>query len=353
MNGYKIKFNGIDRLYKVYKNELSRAAEEVWQEGKILLGKKLKNLENRIAKKYKRTYAVGVGSATDGIYFALRSLGLSKNNLIFCPVLSYVATAGAIKRLGCKPYFLDVDKNGNIGEINYNKIPNAIVYVNLFGNVADYTRIKEYCNKNKVLLIEDAAQSQGAVYKDILSGKMGDVSIFSFDPMKNMPSFGSGGMVLTDSKEVYENLLSLRRHGIYNQNFDYGYNSVIPEDHAAQLNILLEHYDEMQKDRERVANRYFKNLSNINFIKSDIQNKSSYHKLIILVEDRDNLKKYLNDNSIETKIHYNEILDKTKKGYYKIAENFCLKSLSLPIYPFLLNEEIDYICERINKFYGI
>ena len=228
-----------------------------------------------------------------------------------------------------------------------------MVYVNLYGNPADYDRIKSYCEKNQIILIEDAAQSQGAYYGDIPSGSMGDVSVFSFDPMKNMPSFGSGGMVLTDNKEICERVISLRRHAVKSADFDYGYNSVISEDHAGQLNVLLNHYDELQKDRERVAHRYYNNLPNKTFIKGDANNRSSHHKLVMLADNRDVLKEYLEQQGVETKIHYSQILDPVNTGLYPVAESICRQAISLPVYPFLQNEEIDYICEKIEDFYGI
>jgi dTDP-4-amino-4,6-dideoxygalactose transaminase len=182
---------------------------------------------------------------------------------------------------------------------------------------------------------------------------MGDISVFSFDPMKNMPSFGSGGMVLTDNKDICERVTSLRRHAIKSLDFNHGYNSVISEDHAGQLNVLLDHYDELQRDRERVANRYYSNLSNKTFVRGDENNRSSHHKLVMLSDNRDRLKQYLEEQGIETKIHYSEILDPVNIGLYPMAEYITQKAISLPIYPFLKNEEIDYICEKIEDFYGI
>ena len=353
MNGYKIKFNGLDRLYSRYKTEFDGIAQKSWQLGQAILGEETRKLEDNIAKKYSRQYAVAVGSATDGLYFALRAAGIRPEHKVFCPVLSYVATAGAIRRIGSKIKFIDTDSSGNIGNFSHEKTPDAVVYVNLYGNPADYNRIKSYCEKNQIILIEDAAQSQGAYYRDMPSGSMGDVSIFSFDPMKNMPSFGSGGMVLTDNKDIYDRVISLRRHAIKSTDFDYGYNSVISEDHAGQLNVLLDQYDELQRDRERVAHRYYNNLPNKTFIKGDENNRSSYHKQVMLTDNRDQLKEHLEQQGIETKIHYSEILDTVNTGLYPMAENICQQAISLPIYPFLQNEEIDYICKHIKDFYGI
>jgi len=353
MNGYKIKFNGLDRLYSRYNIEFDAMAKKAWKSGRAILGEQNIKLEQNMAKKYGRRYAVAVGSATDGVYFALRASGIGRGNKVFCPVLSYVATAGAIRRAGSEIRFIDTDGSGNIGHFPFGEIPDALVYVNLYGNTADYDRIRSFCQSNNIVLIEDAAQSQGAWYRNIPSGAMGDVSVFSFDPMKNMPSFGSGGMLLTDDEQVCRRVISLRRHAVNSADFDHGYNSVISEDHAGQLNVLLDHYDELQMDRERVALRYYANLPDKIFVRGDEKNKSSHHKLVMLSERRDELKEHLEQQGIETKIHYAEILDPANLGFYPVAENICRGALSMPIYPFLGDDEIDYICDKIEDFYGV
>ena len=350
MSGYKIKFNGVDRLYNDYSWRLTSRAKAVWQSGDVLQGKYLAQLEKEMAKKYNRKYAVGVASATDGLYFALKSLGIQETDSVVCPVLSYVATAGAIKRLGSNIHFVDTDENGNIGEWGIMGLPKAVLYVNLFGNLADYDRLRNYCDAHNIPLIEDAAQSQGAYYGKTPSGKLGDVSVFSFDPMKNMPSFGSGGMVLTDSKEVYEKIKSLRRHGL-NSDMPYGYNSLIPEDHSHQLLLILRKFDRLQKKREKVFKRYMNNLPNAELMATRPNTRSSYHKLVLLSDHRDLLRKHLEANGIETKIHYKSTLDVDNR--YRNAEKICARALSLPIYPHLKNEEVDFICEKINNFYGL
>ena len=349
MTGYKIKFNGVDRLYADFSWRLTRRAKAVWESGSFLQGKYLQELEQQIAKKYKRKYAVGVGSATDGLYFAMRAVGLSKDSTIVCPVFSYVATAGAIKRLGSEIHYIDTAINGNIGDWQGHGLPDAVVYVNMFGNPAAYERLRKYCDTHHIPLIEDAAQSQGAMYGKIPSGAMGDVSVFSFDPMKNMPSFGGGGMLLTDSKEIRDTTISLRRHGISGNAKD-GYNSLISEDHANQLLLLLKKFDRLQAMREKVCRRYMKNIPEVQILCAGPNTKSSHHKLVILNDRRDDLKAYLETKGIQTKIHYQKTLDAEHVGQYPNAEKICAKALSLPMYPHLKMKEVDYICDRIKEF---
>ena len=352
MTGYKIKFNGIDRLYNEYSWRLTRRAKQVWESGNVLQGKYLEQFEKELAKTYKRKYAVAVANATDGLYFALRCANITNNDTVICPALSYVATSGAIKRIGCNIDFVDTDKNGNIDvlKISNMEMPKALLYVNLFGNVAEYETLRKICDKRGIVLIEDAAQSQGAKYKNKLSGSLGDLSVFSFDPMKNMPSFGGGGAVLTDDKDYYKLLRSLRRHG-YDSNLEYGYNSLLSDDHANQLLFLLSKFDKLQKLRKKVFEQYKKNLPQFHFVTTENNHESSYHKLVLLVEKRDELKQYLDSEGIETKIHYTKTLE--PKESFPGAENFCKKALRLPIYPFLKTDEIDSICKKIKKFYNV
>ena len=129
MSGYEIKFSGVDRLYDAYSWRLTRRAKKVWKSGQVLQGQYLKELETKIAKKYKRKFAVGVASATDGLYFAMKVLGIQKGHTVMCPVLSYIATAGAIRRTGADIQYVDTNRFGNIGDLEYKEKPNAVLYV--------------------------------------------------------------------------------------------------------------------------------------------------------------------------------------------------------------------------------
>ena len=157
---------------------------------------------------------------------------------------------------------------------------------------------------------------------------------------------------MTDNEDYYKLLKSLRRHG-FDSNLKYGYNSLLSDDHANQLSFLLSKFEKLQKLRKKVFEKYKKNLPQFNFVTTERNHVSSYHKLVILVEKRDELKTYLAQNGIETKIHYPKILDAINIGQYPNAEKICSQALSLPIYPHLKMKEVDYVCERIKKFYGI
>jgi dTDP-4-amino-4,6-dideoxygalactose transaminase len=144
----------------------------------------------------------------------------------------------------------------------------------------------------------------------------------------------------------------MRRHG-FGSNLPYGYNSLISEDHANQLLFVLSKFDKLQKMRGKIYARYKKNLSNYNIIEKKDGTEPSYHKLVLLTDRRNELKDYLEKYGIETKIHYKNTLDEKNIVHYPNAKRLCRQALSLPIYPFLKNNEIDYICEKIQEFQNV
>ena len=161
MSGYRIKFNGVEKIYDSYSWRIARRAKEVWRSGSFISsrhieGSYLDKFEKATAKYATRKFGIAVGSGTDALYFALRAMGIGPGKTVLCPAISYLATAEAIKRTGATIQFVDVDENGLMGDIPMMGLPSAVVYVNLFGNLADYDRLKNYCDKHRIPLIEDA-----------------------------------------------------------------------------------------------------------------------------------------------------------------------------------------------------
>ena len=151
MNDYKIKFNGIDRIYDSYSWRITRKAKEVWKSGSMVTSRHTEKsfldcFEKSVAKFTSRKYAIAVGSGTDALYFALKAKGIGTGSVVLCPAVSYLATAEAIKRTGATIQFIDVDRKGLMASMPTIGLPNAVVYVNLFGNIADYDRLRKYCD---------------------------------------------------------------------------------------------------------------------------------------------------------------------------------------------------------------
>ena len=359
-----IKFGGVDRIYDAYSWRITRRAKEVWKSGSVVSsrhteGSFLSKFEKSVAKFTKRKYAIAVGSGTDALYFALRAKGIGPGSNVLCPAVSYLATAEAIKRTGATITFVDVDRKGLIANMPISILPDALVYVNLFGNLADYDRLREYCDKHKIPLIEDAAQSLGSIYKKVPSGKLGDISSLSFAPSKPLPCFGNGGMVLTDNQEEADFIRSLRYHAVGTGKLEYGYNSCLSNDHANVLNFLLSKYKGLLSKSKKVREWYTKKLDDIGIssIESNSDTTSNNHKLVIRAQDRDGLKVFLDSKGVQTQVHYPQPMSKMKMfdtgQQMPNAERFCQDVLSLPIHPFIKKSEVLTVCDLIKEYYGI
>lgn len=364
MNGYKIKFNGTDRIYQSFSWRITRRAKAVWETGNHISsrhneGSVLDSFEKSVAKFTKRKYAIAVGSGTDALYFCLKAKGIGPDSTVLCPAISYFATAEAIKRTGANIQFVDVDSRGLIGQIPNVGLPSALVYVNLFGNVADYERLRKYCDRFKIPLIEDAAQSLGSYYKKMPSGSLGDMSALSFAPSKPLPCFGNGGMVLTDSEKERDIVRGLRYHAVGTGKLQYGYNSCLSNDHANILNFLLGKYNGLLAKTKKVRKWYDDKLLDmgITSIQTGNNTKSNNHKLVIRAQDRDGLKSFLESKGIQTQVHYGQPMHKMAMfdsgQYLPGAEKFCENVLSLPIHPYLKKSEVIYVCKCIGEYYGL
>ena len=359
-----IKFGGLDRIYDAYSWRITRRAKEVWRTGNVVSSKHstgsfLDKFETAVAKFTKRKYAVAVGSGTDALYFALKAKGIGPGSNVLCPAVSYLATAEAIKRTGATINFVDVDRKGLISKLPVPVLPDALVYVNLFGNLADYDRLKQYCDKYKIPLIEDAAQSLGSYHGKTPSGKLGDVSTLSFAPSKPLPCFGNGGMVLTDNESERDLVRSLRYHAVGTGKLSYGYNSCLSNDHANVLNFLLSKYKSLLDRSKKVRKWYTSKLDDmgISSIETGTNTTSNNHKFVIRTLDRDGLKAFLESKGVQTQIHYSQPMSKMKMfdtgQEMPNAEKFCEDVLSLPIHPFLKKSEVLYVCELIKEYYGL
>jgi dTDP-4-amino-4,6-dideoxygalactose transaminase len=241
----------------------------------------------------------------------------------------------------------------------------AILAVHLFGQTLPINRIEEIVRKNNLILIEDAAQSLGATYKNRPAGSMGLASCFSFDPTKIIGAFGNGGVILTDDEILYERAKKLNYHGKNLKNGEFeslGFNSRLATSQAALLNLQFEWLDGWIVRRNEIANLYKQKLKKIREIEvPNIREGCNhiFHKYVIKTKERDKLNKFLSEKGINTKIHYNKAIYeyevfKNKKfisNNLPIVNQVKQKVLSLPIYPELTKKEVLYVCEKIKNFY--
>lgn len=372
----RIPFFGVDRQYNNLRSEILNATDQVYKSGQVLDGTYVKQFEQTIAKMTERRYACAVGSCTQALIFALRSVDneyfRGRRNKILIPAQSFIATLNSVLEAGFDPVFCDVD--AQTGLIDINRVPvatseiAAVMYVNLFGNVADQERLSSYINmfsEEKIPVIEDAAQSFGAHYRGVPSGKLGDASCLSFDPTKNLNNYGSGGMILTDDPSVWELVNDYRDNGKFNDNIQSGTNSKMSEADCAQMLVKLKYFDQWQLRRREIAEYYSEELDGLVGIPIiDPNVEPAWSKYVIHTINRTELVHSLDAAGIETRINYTIPLHQTSVSFgyvpfddsdlgpLEAAERFSHTCLSLPIYPELEDYEVEYVVDVIKQNIG-
>jgi dTDP-4-amino-4,6-dideoxygalactose transaminase len=369
MSGSQIPFFGIDRQYRFLRDEILDAADQVYQSGRVLDGAYTELFEGSMARRCHRQYAVAVNSATQGLIFAQQTC-IPRDSRVLIPTLSFAASINSVLYAGNTPVFCDTD---NHALIDLESMDTALVgagigcimYANLFGHVVDYDRFRiltEFFNNgtSDIFVIEDAAQSFGARYKDQPSGSLGDISVLSFDPTKNLNNYGSGGMILTDDGNVYQTLLDLRNNG---KRFDHsvvGTNSKMSESDSAQMLIKLNYFDAWQTRRQTIADYYISELAElVDVVLPGPDVESAWSKFVIRVTERHGLKDYLRSCGIETRFHYDRPLFELPIGYdyidyarelFRESTAFSREAISLPIYPELTDLEVESVVNAVKNY---
>ena len=355
----KIPFFGLDRQYQYLREEILEASDAVFKTGHVLDGEFTREFELAIAKKTHREYAVVVNSGTSALIMALWIIGQAKPGLkTLIPAQSFIATLNSTLLNRHDPVICDVDPV--TGLMDLTKMPESgidiIMYVNLFGNVIDYNdlmvRTKFFDN---VPIIEDAAQSFGAWYGDRPSGSLGDISILSFDPTKNLPNYGSGGMLLTDNQDWATMAHNLRNNGKMSNYTIPGGNSKMSEADCAQLLVKLKYFDTWQERRQQIADYYMANIDKDMLIPISPNVKHAWSKFVVHHGIRAMLQRKLQDDGIESKIHYEKSLNyHSHHGYPTFVldgeEQFSDSCLSLPIYPELTDGEVEHIAASVRNW---
>nr|WP_305081270.1 DegT/DnrJ/EryC1/StrS family aminotransferase [Oceanotoga teriensis] len=362
----KINFTELKRGYEKYKEEYDKAAMEALDSGWYILGKKVEEFENNFSNFLGSKYCIGVNSGLDALILAIRSLDIGKEDEVIVPANTYIATVLGITENDATPIFVEPDEFYNIdAEKIEEKITDrtkAIMVVHLYGQAANMKKIKEIADKHNLYLIEDCAQSHGAKFEGKTTGTYGDIGCFSFYPTKNLGAFGDAGAIVTDNFEIAEKVKMLRNYGSQEKyhNKIEGINSRLDEIQASLLNVKLKHYNELRKERVKIANRYLSEITNPKIELPKIRKGSEHvwHLFEIKTKERDKLQKYLQDRGIGTQIHYpipphlSEAYEYLgyKKGDFSITEELANTLLSLPIYDGMKDEEVDYVIKNINEY---
>jgi len=360
-----IDFSNLQYQYQLYKNEIDEAIQNVLNKSNYIMGEEIDILEKNLEDFTGVNNAITCGSGTDALLLALMALDIQPGDEIITTPFTFISTAETISFLKAKPVFVDIDPNTY--NINPLKIEEAITNktkiilpVSLFGQPSDLNKIQEIANKNNLKIIIDGAQSFGSTYHSVSDSNIGDISITSFFPAKPLGCFGDGGAVFTNNDKLAKKIKSLRIHG-QSEKYYYKYIGMgarMDTIQASILNVKLRHYKKDLDLRNQVADKYSKGLSQkikIPFVQNGLY--SAWAQYSIQIDNRDKIKEILANKGIPTAIHYPLPLHLQecflflgyKSGDFPISEELSNKILSLPINPYLKNNEIEYIINSLNE----
>ncbi|AWI04101.1 DegT/DnrJ/EryC1/StrS family aminotransferase [Clostridium drakei] len=370
----KVNFYTSLREYSEKKEEFNKAIFDVIESGSFILGPKVTELEEAVKKYTGAKHAIGVASGSDALIIGSHILGFENGKEVITSPFTFLASTSCIAKHNAKPVFVDVDEE--TFDINVNKIEEkitsntaGIIPIHLFSQMANMDKIMEIASKHNIRVLEDAAEAFGMRWKGNgteyrHSGTIGDLGVFSFFPTKTLGAYGDAGMIITNDDNLASKAKMFRVHGASKKyHYDYiGYNSRLDSMQASVLLVKLKYIDEAIKKREVVANWYREKLADCEYIKTPVvkgDQKPVYYAFNTLAEKRDELAAFLKENEIGTSIYYPIPLHLQKcfsylgykKGDFPVAEKLCEKVLALPIYPEIKEEEVDFVCETIKKFY--
>lgn len=360
-----IKFLDLHKINERFRNEIDERITQVLDSGWYILGEQVRGFEKNFANFCGVKHCIGCANGLDALNLIIKGFGFTDGDEIIVPANTYIASILAISQNGCKPILVEPDINTyNINpDLIEQKITDktkAIMVVHLYGQAVEMEKIWDIAKRYNLKIIEDSAQSHGAIYKGKRAGNLGDASGFSFYPGKNLGCMGDGGCVTTNDNE-----LAYRIRAIANYGSDYKYhhifkgtNSRLDEIQAAVLDIKLKHLDEDNKRRSEIAKFYRENIKNPNIILPQLKEEENHvwHIFTVRTNDRDKLKKHLEDNGIETNIHYptaphkQECYKELEHLSFPVSEKIHKQVLSLPISPVLTNEEVTKIVKVINDY---
>ncbi len=366
----KVPFVDLKAQYHSIKTDMDAALQNVIENTSFIGGAGVKSFEANFGALLGVENVVSCANGTDSLYIIMKALGIGSGDEVITVANSWISSSETIGQTGAKPVFVDIEPTYLSMDVTQleQKITSktkAVIAVHLHGQMADIEAIKNISDKHQLFLIEDCAQSHLSEANGKIAGTMGTASSFSFYPGKNLGAYGDAGCIVTNDADLAKKCRMYANHGALKKHEHEieGINSRLDGIQAAVLNAKLPHLQRWTMDRQTNATLYREALSGIKqimCIPEKPNNKHSYHLFIILSEDRDPLKAHLEAAGIETAIHYPTPLPLLKayasEGYtiadFPHAAKAASQMLSLPMYPELSAEQINYIAESIKVFYA-
>ena len=368
-----INFWSYKKEYQKNRKKFLKKIDQTLSRGTVFFGDELDKFEKKFRLTYKSKYGSAVGSGTDALLIALKSINIKKGDEVITAANTAIPTISAIINSGAIPKLVDIKDDYLIDcskiEKTITKKTKAIIPVHLYGQSCDMTKIIKIAKKYNLKIIEDCAQAQGAKYKNKFVGTLGDLGCFSFYPTKILGAYGDGGFILSKNKKLHEKIKRLRFYGIetmdkknkfYNKYYanENGVNSRIDEIQCSILNFKLNYINQFINKRIILADEYLKNLKNTNLVLpyKNKDNKHVYHLFTVYHPKRDEIIKLLNQKKIKTRIIYPYTIQTMKAYKYlfsrKNLKNSEIKSkgiFCLPLYPEMTKAEVIKISKAIRK----
>ena len=369
-----VAFYGHTRQYHNIKAEIDAEIKAVLESGQYVMGPVGKRFEQELAAFHGTKYAIGIGNGTDAIWLALEALGVGEGDEVITHTNTFFATAEAIWLRRATPVFVDCDPKTKC--IDPTKIEaaitpktKAIIPVHLYGQCADMKAIKKIADKHKLFVIEDNAQGIASAGDGFKVGELSDAVATSFIIQKNLGCFGDGGAIVTNNSEIDRIVRKLRNHGSDKRScHSIGYNSRLDEIQAGVLSAKLKHINEWRDQRRAWAARYTKGLSGVKNLTLPYETpgyRHVYHLYVVETKNpalRDAFLKFLHDEGIDAKCHY-DIAIHQQEGYpwgrparivgsVSNSEYNAAACISLPMFPELTAEEVDYTIAKVLEWDG-
>src|SRR5688572_6435373 len=358
-----------------HREEILEAVTRVLDGGRYILGDETKAFEQEFAAHAGVEHGIGVASATDALQVGLRAMGIGPGDAVLTVSHTAVATVAAIEMTGATAVLVDIDAatmnmspqslRETVEAYSGTHRLKAVVPVHLYGHPADMPAILEIAHEHGLQVLEDCAQAHGAEIKGKRAGSFGDVAAFSFYPTKNLGAFGDAGAIVTNDSGIADRAQALREYGWRDRyiSADAGVNSRLDELHAAMLRVKLRYLDAENERRRQIALAYRVALEGSAFSLPAEQPGAHhvYHLYVIRTVDRDRLQKHLSGSGVITLVHYPQPVHlqpayrervPVAPGGLPVTEQVCREILSLPMHPYLSDEDVAEVCEALLSFEG-
>lgn len=363
-----VPFVDLQSQHRALAAEIRQAVDDVLTDCNFILGRQVREFEQAFAAYIGVAHAIGVSNGLDALRIAMAALDIGLGDEVIVPANTYIATALAVSALGARVVLVDCDPSTY--NLDPSKLERAItsrtrvvIPVHLTGQPANMAPILDIAERHGLQVLEDTAQAHGARYQGQVCGSMGIAGCFSFYPAKNLGAAGDGGMIVTQNGKLAQRARKLCNYGevVKYEHAEKGFNARLDTLHAAILQVKLPHLDGWNQQRAQNAQRYRDKLARIpgvglQAVLPDCTHV--YHLFMIQVARRDALRQFLQDRGIQTGIHYPTPIHLQaaysdhgwKKGDFPVAEELASRIVSLPMFPELSGEQIDYVCQQIAEF---